>query len=172
MQHRVHSWEQTDTIIELWSSHLPAGQAGAVAVLNLWRHGPLESGSWLYFHKQAEDEKQWVPVHYFYHLSLFDVVTGLGVLGECLLTKKKIIWNIFKSIGGSIFDKLNKVWTEMLADAKIYGASAMYKADLKTFEKIKVGLESIIDPSSAGKNSLSLWIFLYILWSWDGSHLN
>lgn len=86
--------------------------------------------------------------------------------------KKKIIWNIFKSVGGSIFDKLNKAWTEMLADAKIYGANAMYKADLKTFEKIKVGLESIIDPSSAGKNSLSLWIFLDILWSWDGSHLN
>lgn len=53
----------------------------------------------------------------------------------------------------------------MLADAKIYGANVMYKADLKTFEKIKVGLESIIDPSSAGKNSLSLWIFLDILWS-------
>lgn len=58
MQHRVLSWEQADTIIELWSSHLPAGPTGAVAVLNLWRHGTLESGSRLYFHKQAEDDKQ------------------------------------------------------------------------------------------------------------------
>lgn len=58
MQHRVLSWEQADTIIELWSSHLPAGPTGAVAVLNLWHHGTLESGSRLYFHKQAEDDKQ------------------------------------------------------------------------------------------------------------------
>lgn len=53
----------------------------------------------------------------------------------------------------------------MFADAKIYGANVMYKADLNTFEKKKVGLESIMDPTSTGKNSLSLWIFLDILWS-------
>lgn len=63
----------------------------------------------------------------------------------------------------------------MFEDAKIYGVNMTYKAGLNIpipFEKIKVGLESIIEPSSAGKNSLSLWIFLDILWSWDGSHLN
>lgn len=54
----------------------------------------------------------------------------------------------------------------MFEDAKIYVANMMYKAGLNTlFEKIKVGFESIIEPSSAVKNSLSLWIFLDILWS-------
>lgn len=56
----------------------------------------------------------------------------------------------------------------MFEDAKIYGVNMTYKAGLNIpipFEKIKVGLESIIEPSSAGKNSLSLWIFLDILWS-------
>lgn len=131
MQHRVLSWEQTDTIIELWSSHLPAGRTGAVAVLNLWRHGTLESGSWLYFHKQAEDDKQWV--HYFIISASLDVVTGIGVPGECLLTKKKSS-EIF--VGGSIFNKLNKVWTEMFEDAKIYVANMTYEAGLNIlFEK-------------------------------------